>query len=469
MKLFSCQKCQQIVFFENVACTRCGHALAYLPDQASRGRIEPEDPAPHYPRDRWKTLARLPGAAWYRLCATPASTASATGRSRPTKRASTAVACRLTPYYPQPLDARAPWRPGTGWRSPSAAALHAASRSGCRSRSRPTSTRTGSPSTFLQDDRRRAPRSSPATTTASSRSTSPRPTTRSARRRASQLGEPYRTLLGHFRHEIGHYYWDRLIDETPAPGTRFRELFGDERADYDEALQAPLRAGPPRRLGQTLRQRLRDDAPVGGLGRDLGPLPAHGRHARDGAQPTACRCSPRRSAARRAAQAASPPRSSIRVVRRPDRRLDPADRRAQQPEPQHGPATSIPSCCPSRRSRSCASCTTWWRGPATKRRRRKSSRRGPRAGVPRYSEALSTRSRKAATVCAAIALGACYQTSSLRLSVRSCLVGELLELANEVFFAAGYIRVPRRGRDGVHAARAGRDGRANADAVGHRS
>ena len=30
-------------------------------------------------------------------------------------------------------------------------------------------------------------------------------------RRRHQMGEPYRTLLGHFRHEIGHYYWNRLI------------------------------------------------------------------------------------------------------------------------------------------------------------------------------------------------------------------------------------------------------------------
>ena len=34
-------------------------------------------------------------------------------------------------------------------------------------------------------------------------------------RRRHQMGEPYRTLLGHFRHEIGHYYWDRLIAAPP--------------------------------------------------------------------------------------------------------------------------------------------------------------------------------------------------------------------------------------------------------------
>ena len=52
-----------------------------------------------------------------------------------------------------------------------------------------------------------------------------------------QMGENYRTLLGHFRHELGHYYWDRLIAGTPLEAP-FRESFGDERADYGEALSA---------------------------------------------------------------------------------------------------------------------------------------------------------------------------------------------------------------------------------------
>lgn len=61
--------------------------------------------------------------------------------------------------------------------------------------------------------------------------------------RRSELGEPYRTLLGHFRHEVGHYYWDRLVRD----GGRleeFRALFGDERRDYQEALSAHYRDGP---------------------------------------------------------------------------------------------------------------------------------------------------------------------------------------------------------------------------------
>lgn len=49
-------------------------------------------------------------------------------------------------------------------------------------------------------------------------------------------GELYRTLLGHFRHESGHYYFEQLVRNTSAID-RFRELFGDERQDYGAALK----------------------------------------------------------------------------------------------------------------------------------------------------------------------------------------------------------------------------------------
>lgn len=50
------------------------------------------------------------------------------------------------------------------------------------------------------------------------------------------MGEQYRTLLGHFRHEIGHYYWSILLN-TEQKRIGFRDLFGDERTDYDAALK----------------------------------------------------------------------------------------------------------------------------------------------------------------------------------------------------------------------------------------
>src|SRR5262249_42317132 len=59
-----------------------------------------------------------------------------------------------------------------------------------------------------------------------------------------QMGEPYRTLLGHFRHEIAHYYWDRLVANGPSL-EEFRKIFGDERQDYSAALNRYYVAGAP--------------------------------------------------------------------------------------------------------------------------------------------------------------------------------------------------------------------------------
>lgn len=51
-----------------------------------------------------------------------------------------------------------------------------------------------------------------------------------------RLGEPFRTVIGHLRHEIGHFYWDRLVGQTDDLRS-YRRLFGDERDDYGKAVQ----------------------------------------------------------------------------------------------------------------------------------------------------------------------------------------------------------------------------------------
>jgi hypothetical protein len=59
-----------------------------------------------------------------------------------------------------------------------------------------------------------------------------------------QMDESYRTLLGHFRHEIGHYYFMRLMEDSPMLA-QCRELFGDDELDYSQALQRHYAEGPP--------------------------------------------------------------------------------------------------------------------------------------------------------------------------------------------------------------------------------
>ena len=63
-------------------------------------------------------------------------------------------------------------------------------------------------------------------------------------RRREMLGEPYRTLIGHFRHEIAHFLFERLSGSEAFLGG-FRDLLGDERQDYAAALARHYRQGPP--------------------------------------------------------------------------------------------------------------------------------------------------------------------------------------------------------------------------------
>ena len=59
------------------------------------------------------------------------------------------------------------------------------------------------------------------------------------------MDEPYRTLLGHFRHEIGHYYYYRLVGSSPNFLATATDLFGDAESDYQAALDRHYSDGAP--------------------------------------------------------------------------------------------------------------------------------------------------------------------------------------------------------------------------------
>jgi hypothetical protein len=60
----------------------------------------------------------------------------------------------------------------------------------------------------------------------------------------ANMNEPYRTMLGHFRHEVGHFIWNKLVRDVNRFDA-FRAVFGDEREDYDAALKRNYEQGPP--------------------------------------------------------------------------------------------------------------------------------------------------------------------------------------------------------------------------------
>jgi hypothetical protein len=70
MKLFKCQSCQQILYFENSVCIKCGHWLGYVPEIATVSALEP---AGEPDGDQWRALA-APDTA-YRFCANAAQKA----------------------------------------------------------------------------------------------------------------------------------------------------------------------------------------------------------------------------------------------------------------------------------------------------------------------------------------------------------------------------------------------------------
>jgi hypothetical protein len=65
------------------------------------------------------------------------------------------------------------------------------------------------------------------------------------------MGERYRTLLGHFRHELGHYYFDQLIANSPKKHALCKQYFGDDELDYQQALDTHYKQGAPANWHET--------------------------------------------------------------------------------------------------------------------------------------------------------------------------------------------------------------------------
>jgi hypothetical protein len=63
-------------------------------------------------------------------------------------------------------------------------------------------------------------------------------------KRRKDMGEPYRTLIGHFRHEIGHHYWDILVRDG-GKLEACRAVSGDDTEDYEAALKRHYDEGAP--------------------------------------------------------------------------------------------------------------------------------------------------------------------------------------------------------------------------------
>jgi hypothetical protein len=238
MKVFRCDHCRQLVFFENVQCVSCGHTLAFLPDISAVVSLDPAK------NETWTSPLKRTEGRPYRLCQNytaenvcnwgiPADDPNPLCRS-----------CRLNSVIPElnKNGNRAAWfKIETAKRRLIYTLL---------ALKLPLKNKADDPEHGLAFEFREDPEdpNEPRVLTGHANGVitlnieeaddSKREQVR------NQFHEPYRTLLGHFRHESGHYYWDRLIRNTdllPA----FRERFGDERTDYGEALARQHADGAP--------------------------------------------------------------------------------------------------------------------------------------------------------------------------------------------------------------------------------
>ena len=240
MRLFVCDHCGNTVYFENAVCERCGHQLGYLPDHNALVSLTPSNGA-------WSTPAFLGES--YVFCAN--AQFAACNWLLPAKPGGDVycAACRhneTIPAIDNPLNL-------SRWQT-----IERAKKRLFYSLLRlrlPVETRNENPAhglsfRFLADMPVAA---APVMTGHESGiitiALAEADDAERESRRAS-MGEPYRTLLGHFRHEIGHHYWDLLVDHQPAQ-QRFRELFGDETVDYTLSLQNYYANGAPMGWPQT--------------------------------------------------------------------------------------------------------------------------------------------------------------------------------------------------------------------------
>jgi len=234
MQLFKCQTCGQVLYFENTTCEKCGHRLGYLPDIGTLSAVEPE-------KEQWIALASPKRR--YRFCRNWEQRAcnwmvdAAQGEPY-------CFACQHNRTIPDLSD---PER-HAAWQKMEEAKrrlFYSILKLGLPAPV-PAS---GDPEPLVFDFLDDPPEghaqrvmtghdNGVITISLKEADDAVREASRTA------MGEPYRTLLGHFRHEVGHYYWDKLVRDGGNLDS-FRALFGNEEADYGAALDRHYREGAP--------------------------------------------------------------------------------------------------------------------------------------------------------------------------------------------------------------------------------
>ena len=234
MQNFVCAQCGQVLFFENSVCAGCGHQLAYLPEVATLSTIIAETPiAVGFPlRQAGMTYFAADGTR-HKLCGNDTEYAVCNWAIPADSTETFCRSCRLNQTIPN-LGA-----PGSidDWRR-----LEAAKRRLLHTLLEYRLPLDGLAFRFLADQGAEKVLTGHKNGLITINLAESNDVLRERMR--VEMGEAYRTLLGHFRHEAGHFFWDKLIGRS-VWHDRYRELFGDESASYSDALERHHRQGPP--------------------------------------------------------------------------------------------------------------------------------------------------------------------------------------------------------------------------------
>ena len=234
MRLFSCQACGNIVYFENRSCGRCGHRLAFMPERVTLSALKPVG-------DQWQPLEKPGQRRW--LC-TNVKMDVCNWLVDDSSNNAYCTACRHNGTVPDLSD---PTRL-IGWRELEIAKhrlFYSLLRWHLPLRTRDEDPQRGLTFNFLADD----PATGHKVMTGHDSGVITVALTETddieRERRRLQMNEPYRTLLGHFRHEVGHHFWDILVHDGGKLDA-CRAIFGDDRMDYAEAVERHYtKAAPP--------------------------------------------------------------------------------------------------------------------------------------------------------------------------------------------------------------------------------
>ena len=236
MKAFHCDVCGSLAFFENVLCLKCGNSLGFLPDLIDLSTIA------FSPDGLCRALAPEAQNRHYRQCANGQQHQICNWLIPAEDPDPFCAACRLNKVIPDLTVAKN----RELWHQVEVAKrrmVYTLLRLGISTEGSPNENRPPLRIRFLSDAAGGPPVVTGHDDGVITINIAEADTTERERRRVN-LREPFRTLLGHMRHEIGHYYWGDFVNKNEHL-ERFRELFGDETQDYTTALQTYYRNGAP--------------------------------------------------------------------------------------------------------------------------------------------------------------------------------------------------------------------------------